>query len=72
LLDTAAAGRGVIVLVDTDLKGNASMRSRSGKVEKSITANRPAAFATLANNSFQFPPQKGWKILLFERLALFL
>jgi hypothetical protein len=46
--------------------------AEAGEVESSITANRPAAFATLANNSFQFPGQKGWEILLFERLALFL
>jgi hypothetical protein len=44
----------------------------AGKVERSIAANRPAAFAARATNSFQFPRQKGWKILLFERLALFL
>jgi hypothetical protein len=35
-------------------------------------ANRPAASTPLANNSFQTVTEKGWKILLFERLALFL
>jgi hypothetical protein len=69
LRNNTAAGDEVTVLVGTDRKGNASMGGRSGKVERS---NRPAAFATLTNNSFQFPRQKGWKILLFERLALFL
>jgi hypothetical protein len=58
----------------------ASSRSHAGNfghtksryVGTAIAANRAAAFASAATNGFQFRRQKGWKILLFERLALFL
>jgi hypothetical protein len=56
----------------TDHKEKAPMSRLSAQSRRSRAANRPAAFAPLAIDSFQFPRQKGWKILLFERLALFL
>jgi hypothetical protein len=52
--------------------GATSARTQSRYFGTAIAANRPAAFRSTATNGFQFWREKGWKILLFERLALFL
>ena len=59
-------------LVITNRNASFNAPAKRGKVEGSFAAKRSAAFAPSAITVFQFPRQKGWKILLFERLALFL
>jgi hypothetical protein len=58
-------------LVVTNRKGQLQCVGKAVR-SKDIAAKRSAAFAFSAIDSFQFSRQKGWKILLFERLALFL
>jgi hypothetical protein len=53
-------------------KRASSVHTQSRHTGTTIATNRPAAFPSAATNGFQFRREKGWKILLFERLALFL
>jgi hypothetical protein len=71
LLDIAANDQNLGLII-THRKEITSTSGRSAQSRRGVAAKRPAVFSALTTNRFQFFRRKGWKILLFERLALFL
>jgi hypothetical protein len=81
-IDCSLAGSGYLLgvaandqnpgLIITRRKEMTSTSGRSAQSRRGLAAKRPAVFSALTTNRFQFLRRKGWKILLFERLALFL